>query len=947
MCCYLQSLDFSKWVYSFFITFTLFLTGQVIDATINVGPPPPLTNPPTITTLIQSAIDSANDGDTIQLSSGTYVEEIHIINKSLNIIGAGQSNTTIQAPPPDIHLSQNFVYQGITWWCVVMIDNQTASNLQEVNISDLTVDGDSQQDALGPFYGSPNRFFAIGYHNANGTIQRVRTTNTKQTSNFDQITGGGILNASDTTSGPISFTIDHCIVDNYQRIGIDCRGTALMAQVFNNTVNRAFVLPPSPPAPNTATPNGIQFSGSAQGSIINNAVSSNIAAVFFPFPSQGTGIILSGAGANITISGNTTDSNDIGIISINSGDGLNISNNTVTFTETPGPNTIEGIVVEQDIGGLTTISSNMINVPNINMEIVTTSSMNPLFKLMNNRFINSQTGLIVTGSTSSGPQVTMKNDSFTGTSGFYIQEVAAPNNIWPSTATVSFDGLVSGHMTLAEFNQVMAKIYDFHDDPALGVVLEFTPPVAPSVTSISPISGSEFGGTMVTIIGSDFISSNTQVLFGSNPAASFSIISNTEIQAIAPAGIANTTVDVTVSTPFGMSPIVPNDRYTYVPLPPPPPTVTHVTPSSGPSSGQTSVTVTGTDFINGNTTVKFGNSVAADVIVLSPSTLIVTAPPGTGTVDIRVTTPSGTSAIVSEDQYTYISPSPLPPVVTNLDPSSGPNIGGTRVIITGANFIKDETVVYFGTQRSSNVVFSSSSSLIATAPSGIGTVDVTVSTPFGTSPIVPEDQYTYTSTPLPPTVTAIDPSSGPARGKTAVTVTGTNFLGNVQVLFGTTPALSIVVLSSTRLVAISPPGTGIVDITVVTPDGTSSIVPEDQYTYLSSVAPLPPSHFVGIIQKDICRRQYILKANWYPSPSPNVVLYRIYKGKKIIKEIPANAPLHVKIRAHRKQAFKRYTIVAVSSDNLESARVKIKIRKTVFACHGKKHESSRSSTSDR
>jgi hypothetical protein len=136
-----------------------------------------------------------------------------------------------------------------------MVDNQAAPVSQTVNISNLTVDGDQQQDTtIPPIYGNSDRFFAIGYHNANGTVQNVHATNVRQSVNFNELAGGGIVNASDT--GTVTFDVNNCLIDFYQRQGIDCRGAALTATITNNTINRGYVLTPNTI---TATPNGIQI----------------------------------------------------------------------------------------------------------------------------------------------------------------------------------------------------------------------------------------------------------------------------------------------------------------------------------------------------------------------------------------------------------------------------------------------------------------------------------------------------------------------------------------------------------------------------------------------------------------------------------------------------------------------------------------------------------------
>ncbi len=89
---------------------------------------------------------------------------------------------------------------------------------------------------------------------------------------------------------------------------------------------------------------------------------------------------------------------------------------------------------------------------------------------------------------------------------------------------------------------------------------------------------------------------------------------------------------------------------------PPLPTVTGVSPSSGPLAGGTAVTVTGTGFVPGSTTVDFGTSPATSVSVSSPDQLSATSPVGTsGAVNVTVTTPIGTSATSSSDLFAYVS----------------------------------------------------------------------------------------------------------------------------------------------------------------------------------------------------------------------------------------------------------------------------------------------------
>ena len=121
--------------------------------------------------------------------------------------------------------------------------------------------------------------------------------------------------------------------------------------------------------------------------------------------------------------------------------------------------------------------------------------------------------------------------------------------------------------------------------------------------------------------------------------------------------------------------------------------------------------------------------------------------------------------------------------------------------------------------------------ITADSPAGTGTVDVTVTTPAGTSATSPADQFTYIAAAA-PTVTGISPTSGPAAGGTLVTITGTGFTGATAVDFGTTAATNFTVVNDTTITADSPAGTGVVNVTVTTPGGTSAATPADQFTYV-------------------------------------------------------------------------------------------------------------------
>ncbi len=139
-------------------------------------------------------------------------------------------------------------------------------------------------------------------------------------------------------------------------------------------------------------------------------------------------------------------------------------------------------------------------------------------------------------------------------------------------------------------------------------------------------------------------------------------------------------------------------------------------------------------------------------------------------------------------------------------------------------------MVDFGTIAATNLTVVSDTKLTADSPAGSGVVDVTVTTPGGTSATSAADHFSYIATPA---VTGLSPTSGPAAGGTLVTITGTGFTGASVVDFGTIAATNLTVVSDTKITADSPAGSGVVDVTVTTPGGTSATSSADHFTYVA------------------------------------------------------------------------------------------------------------------
>lgn len=84
----------------------------------------------------------------------------------------------------------------------------------------------------------------------------------------------------------------------------------------------------------------------------------------------------------------------------------------------------------------------------------------------------------------------------------------------------------------------------------------------PSITGLNPAHGSPSGGTSVVITGGN-LATVTKVMFGTVAATLFTVNSPTQITAVAPKGIADQTVDVSVTSPNGTFTDTDADDYVY------------------------------------------------------------------------------------------------------------------------------------------------------------------------------------------------------------------------------------------------------------------------------------------------------------------------------------------------------------------------------------------------
>ncbi len=180
----------------------------------------------------------------------------------------------------------------------------------------------------------------------------------------------------------------------------------------------------------------------------------------------------------------------------------------------------------------------------------------------------------------------------------------------------------------------------------------FTYERPPSIRGVTPARGSNAGLEQVLVTGADF-KSGSGVLFGDVEALGHEVIGDDTIRVITPRGpidLADSlTVDVAVRSPDGETSVL-EDAFTWFV---PPPSIASYSPFSGPASGGTVVTLSGSGFSRAvDLQVTFGGVPAAELLVLDSGTIAARAPAhASGAVNIVVTTKFGTAT--ATPQFTF------------------------------------------------------------------------------------------------------------------------------------------------------------------------------------------------------------------------------------------------------------------------------------------------------
>jgi hypothetical protein len=350
---------------------------------------------------------------------------------------------------------------------------------------------------------------------------------------------------------------------------------------------------------------------------------------------------------------------------------------------------------------------------------------------------------------------------------------------------------------------------------------------APRLIGVTPATGPAAGSTAITVSGQNLLEGGA-LYVGASRMASVAIVGGNLATGLTPRGNPGP-ADVLYVGPDGQFARL-EDAFTFVSAP----TLQSVSPDFGPVRGGSELTLLGADYQPG-ASVFFGTERAQVLASTSTRLTVVTPPTSTaGAVDVRIVNPDGQS-VTAVRGFRYL----LAPVVSSVQPTTGPEAGGTLVRVQGSNMFNG-AVVTFGGRPASQVIFVDETTLFAVSPAAAPSIAVVeVRNPDGQIGALPQ-AFTYVAAvnlaPA-PTLTAVSPLRGPEAGGSLISVEGTNFAPGARVLFGTRDA-GIEMVEPTRLFAISPPGQGDVALTVMNPDGQQATF-GPRFGYLAPDA-LPP-----------------------------------------------------------------------------------------------------------
>jgi parallel beta-helix repeat protein len=586
---------------------------------------------------IQAAVTAATGG-TVSAAAGTFTEQVSIA-KDLTLTGAGAATTTIKAPGAPL-----------------VADADGKKNVVEFRggisdtMSGFTVTGSGVDTGI----------VALG-----GATLTLSATNVTAISGNPNGDSEGIRVGTPRSGAPAvgHLTISNAQITDFQKNGLILAGSGSTGTISDVTITGAGATP-------LIAQNGIEIINGAVATVDHNTVS-NIecnAGSCGPDPlSQvyATGISTTASGTGTIVQNNTVHDTDVGIDS--DGSGKTITENTLTN------NRFEGIFLYQ---GNATLSGNTISGGRIGVEVASfgpgnsqtgsADTTNAQGTLTNNTISGTTAGIQLQDQDASDafvPVVTGTGNKITGTVGVNNTTTSAANltnNWWgtqtgPTNPTTNLGGTGSSVTSNVTFTP-WCGLADCSIHYGIGTKLVYTTqpvggPAAAPLTTQPVLQAQDASGNL----GINFVGP-VALAFGTNPGAA-TLGGTTTVNAVA--GVAtftNVSVskagtgDTLIASSTGLTSATSNAFTVGAPIP----TVSAMDISTGTINGGTTVVITGTNFVTGDT-VSFGGVAATNVQVLSGTQISVTTPAhAEGLVNVRVVNASNQGNTLAQ-QYHYVS----------------------------------------------------------------------------------------------------------------------------------------------------------------------------------------------------------------------------------------------------------------------------------------------------
>ncbi len=363
-----------------------------------------------------------------------------------------------------------------------------------------------------------------------------------------------------------------------------------------------------------------------------------------------------------------------------------------------------------------------------------------------------------------------------------------------TNATITIGGLVCSNPAVVSLTSMtcdtpahVAGIVDIvvtNEDQQVGILVDgYTFQEAPLFSFILPTAGKISGGTEVTIIG-NYFDSAASVTIGGVTCTDFIFNDSTSIACTTGDHTTAGTVDIVIMNSDGQE-VTAIGAYSYQAAP----SLTSLSPDSGALTGGTTITITGTGFVNGATVTIDGLACTSPNVIHSDSMTCITPAHTTGAVLVIVT--NADTQFSGTLPYTY----QVAPTILSIDTASGPAVGGTTITIDGSGF-KPGVSVAIGDAACEGLTLTGSTAIeCTTTEHPAGAYDIIVTNSDGQRD-AEHSAFTYIAA---PSVDSVSPNAGRTDGGSTITITGSGFDEGATVKVGGITCDSPTVENSTTL----------------------------------------------------------------------------------------------------------------------------------------------------